>query len=172
VAGFDLVHSSYCSGLESSVPALASRTRLSYDFNDRTQDGYADDLLPHVWVATFSASHLDGAECEELLRSAHSRGPAYVFATRGSQGAVAYDGTEICSAPALPVEVVDSLGAGDAFIGRALHGLLAGEPTAALLSAAVRAGTSACTTLGGFGHGRPLTGRDPDASAATLRCRA
>jgi fructoselysine 6-kinase len=172
VAGFDLAHSSYCSGLESSLPAVASRTRLSYDFNDRTHDGYADDLLPHVWVAAFSASHLTRPECDDLLRWAHSRGPARVFATRGAEGAVGFDGTEICSAPAAPVEVADSLGAGDAFIGRALHGLLAGEPTAALLSAAVRAGTTACTTLGGFGHGRPLAGRDPDASAAMLRCRA
>jgi len=167
VAGFGLAHSSYCSGLESAVPALASRTRLSFDFDDRTQDGYADDLLPHVWVATFSASHLTRPECEDLLRSAHSRGPAYVFATRGAEGALAYDGNEICSSPAGPVEVVDSLGAGDAFIGRALHGLLAGEPTDVLLSAAVRAGTAACTTLGGFGHGRPLPSRDP--LTATLR---
>jgi fructoselysine 6-kinase len=164
VAGFDLAHTSYCSGLESALPALASRVKVSYDFNDRTHDGYAGDLLPHVWVATFSASHLSRPDCEDLLRWAHSRGPAYVFATRGAEGALGYDGTEVCSAAARPVDVTDSLGAGDAFTGRALHGILRAEPTAALLSAAVRAGSSACTTLGGFGHGRSL----PDRGGGTL----
>jgi fructoselysine 6-kinase len=65
-------------------------------------------------------------------------------------------------APAQPAEVTDSLGAGDAFIGRVLHGLLAGEPVPALLEAAVEVGGRACATLGGFGHGRALSGRVPE----------
>ena len=155
VAGFDLVHSSHCSGLESWLPALASRCRLSFDFDQRT-DSYAEDLLPYAWVATFSGSSLSRRECEELARWAGARGPAHVFVTRGAHGAVAHDGHTVWSA-ARPVDVVDSLGAGDAFIGRALHGLLAAEPTEALLTAAAEAGSWACTTLGGFGHGRPLS---------------
>jgi fructoselysine 6-kinase len=154
VAGFDLAHSSYCSGLESWLPALASRCRLSFDFDQRT-GSYAEDLLPYTWAATFSGSSLSRRECEDLARWAATRGPAYVFVTRGPHGAVAHDGQTVWST-ARPVDVVDTLGAGDAFIGRALHGLLAAEPTAALLAAAVEAGSRACTTLGGFGHGRPL----------------
>jgi fructoselysine 6-kinase len=156
VSGSEIVHSSYCSGLETAVPELAALTRLSFDFNDRTHDGYADDLLPHVFVATFSASHLDLDECEELVRSAQAQGPGYVFATRGRKGAMAFDGSRVHHALATPVSVVDSLGAGDAFIGRALHGVLSGEPTAALLTAAVRAGAEACAFLGGFGHGHAM----------------
>jgi fructoselysine 6-kinase len=159
VAGFELAHSSYCSGLEAALPELAGRTRLSFDFNDRTDDGYADDLLPYVAVATFSAAHLGRTECERLVRWAGSRGPQYVFATRGAEGAIGYDGRELCVADARPVEMIDSLGAGDAFIGRALHGLLVGERLPALLDAAVEAGSRACTELGGFGHGRPLDDR-------------
>jgi fructoselysine 6-kinase len=164
VAGFELAHSSYCSGLESWLPELASRSRLSFDFDSRT-DSYAETLLPHVWVATFSGSTLSRRECEELARWAGSRGPAHVFVTRGAAGALAYDG-EIGWSSARPVDMVDSLGAGDAFIGRALHGLLSGEPTGALLTAAVEAGGRACTTLGGFGHGRPLPPGMPYAGAA------
>jgi fructoselysine 6-kinase len=158
VSGFDLVHSSYCSGLEPALPELAARARLSFDFNDRTSDGYAAELLPHVHVAAFSAAHLDRAECAELLRWAAARGPRYVFATRGADGAMGFDGTDLAAVPAGPTDVQDSLGAGDAFIGRALHGLLAGEPLERLLSAAVAVGSRACTSLGGFGHGRPLVG--------------
>jgi fructoselysine 6-kinase len=163
LAGFELAHSSYCSGLEPWLPELASRSRLSFDFDQRT-DAYADELLPHVWVATFSGSMLSRRECEELARWAGSRGPAHVFVTRGADGALAYDGG--CTwYTAGPVDVVDSLGAGDAFIGRALHGLLSGEPPGALLGAAVEAGGRACTTLGGFGHGRLLPPGMPGAEA-------
>jgi fructoselysine 6-kinase len=166
VAGFDLAHSSYCSGLESWLPALASRSRLSFDFDQRT-DAYAEDLLPHTSVATFSGSGLSRSECEDLARWAAARGPAHVFVTRGARGALAHDGRAVHCA-ARPVDVVDSLGAGDAFIGRALHGLLAGEPTEVLLAAAVEAGSRACATLGGFGHGRPLV---PAASSAGVVSR-
>jgi fructoselysine 6-kinase len=69
-----------------------------------------------------------------------------------------FDGTQLTEVRAEPTELVDSLGAGDAFIGRALHGLLAGESIGELLSAAVHTGSRACTTLGGFGYGRPLAG--------------
>jgi fructoselysine 6-kinase len=158
VSRFDLAHSSYCSGLESALPEVAARVRLSFDFDDRT-GSYAERLLPHVWVATFSAAHLSRAEAEDLLRWAAARGPAHVFATRGADGAMAFDGAELHTAPAEPLEARDSLGAGDAFIGRALHGLLAGEPSAVLLREAVASGGSACTTLGGFGHGRPMLDR-------------
>jgi fructoselysine 6-kinase len=161
VSGFDLAHSSYCSGLEPALADLASATRVSFDFNDRTDDGYADDLLPHVWVATFSAAHLDRRQCERLVRWAGSRGPGYVFATRGAEGAIGFDGRVVHEATAAPVAVLDSLGAGDAFIGRALHGLLASEPLPVLLERAVQAGSQACTALGGFGHGRPLDSRVP-----------
>jgi hypothetical protein len=44
----------------------------------------------------------------------------------------------------------------------ALHGLLAAEPIPVLLAAAVDAGSAACTTFGGFGHGHPLHARSPE----------
>jgi fructoselysine 6-kinase len=163
VARFDLAHSSYCSGLEAVLPSVAARVPLSFDFDDRTGD-YAEGLLPEVWVATFSAADLSRRQTEDLLRWAASRGPAWVFATRGAQGAMAFDGSEVYSAAPEPVDAVDSLGAGDAFIGRALHGLLAGESPRVVLAAAVAAGGAACGSLGGFGHGRPLTVSPPAAA--------
>ena len=161
VGGFGLAHSSYCSGLEEALPDMAAAVPLSFDFDDRT-GAYAEGLLPHVRVATFSASHLSRRECEDLVRWAAARGPSHVFATRGAEGAVCFADDVVHTAPAQAVEPVDSLGAGDAFIGRALHGLLTGEPVPVLLEAAVAAGGRACATLGGFGHGRPLSGLFPE----------
>jgi fructoselysine 6-kinase len=148
-----LIHSTYCSGLEDVLPELARRRRVSFDFSDHLDDGYADDLLPHVHIAEFSAAALDDRDCAELARWAASRGPAFVLVTRGSKGAMLFDGAVSVSVSAAPSEVIDSLGAGDSFIGRALHGLIRGEPARALLEASARAAARTCSTWGAYGHG-------------------
>ncbi|HTZ92390.1 MAG TPA: PfkB family carbohydrate kinase [Streptosporangiaceae bacterium] len=148
-----IIHSTYCSGLEDVLPELARRSRVSFDFSNRLADGYADDLLPFVHVAEFSAAALDDRDCAELVRWAASRGPAVVLVTRGCKGAMLFDGAVSVSVTAAPSEIVDSLGAGDSFIGRALYGLICGEPAEALLEASSRAAARTCSTWGAFGHG-------------------
>jgi fructoselysine 6-kinase len=148
-----IIHSTYCSGLEDMLPELARRGRVSFDFSDHLDDGYADDLLPFVHVAEFSAAALDDRDCAELARWAAARGPAYVLVTRGSKGAILFDGAVSVSVSAAPSMVTDSLGAGDSFIGRALHGLIRGEPAQALLKASARAAARTCSTWGAYGHG-------------------
>jgi fructoselysine 6-kinase len=152
-----IVHSTYCSGLEEVLPDLARRSRVSFDFSDHLSDGYADVLLPFVHVAEFSAAALNAADCAELARWAAARGPAYVLVTRGSKGATLFDGAVSVSVSAAPTTVIDSLGAGDSFIGRALHGLIRGESTQALLEASARAAARTCSTWGGYGHGTKAT---------------
>jgi fructoselysine 6-kinase len=126
---------------------------VSFDFSDHLNDGYADDLLPFVHVAEFSAAALDDRDCAELVRWAASRGPAFVLVTRGSTGAMLFDGAVSATVSAAPSEVIDSLGAGDSFIGRALHGLIRGESAEALLEASSRAAARTCSTWGAYGHG-------------------
>jgi fructoselysine 6-kinase len=152
-----IVHSTYCSGLEDYLPALAARSRVSFDFSDRIGDGYADGLLPYVHVAEFSAPHLDDEECAELMRWAGARGPGYVLVTRGRRGAMLFDGERVSSEQAVPSAVVDTLGAGDSFIGRALCGLIRGEPIPALLAASAQAAARTCTAWGAYGHGVSLS---------------
>ncbi|HUR07656.1 MAG TPA: PfkB family carbohydrate kinase [Nonomuraea sp.] len=57
---------------------------------------------------------------------------------------------------AAPVAVVDTLGAGDAFIARLLVGLARGEDLPALAVAASAYASHACTSYGAFGHEAPL----------------
>jgi sugar/nucleoside kinase (ribokinase family) len=71
-----------------------------------------------------------------------------------------FDGERFSRAPALAIEPIDTLGAGDAFIGRALFGLLNDESAEVLLMAAVDAASVACQSPGGFGHGAPLPSSD------------
>jgi 5-dehydro-2-deoxygluconokinase len=88
------------------------------------------EALPHVTVAVGNLEEVDVAvgvrEPRKAAAALHDlgidlavikQGPAGVYASRG--------GTEV-SAPPVPVEVVNGLGAGDAFVGALCHGLLAG----------------------------------------------
>jgi 5-dehydro-2-deoxygluconokinase len=58
---------------------------------------------------------------------------------RGERGATVFEGVEETDVPGFPVEVVNGLGAGDAFAAALGHGLLNGMP----LVEAVRRGTVA-----------------------------
>ena len=86
--------------------------------------------LPYITVAVGNLDEIDVATREREPRKAAAvlhglgiqlvvikQGPAGVFASR--------DGTEV-SVPPVPIEVVNGLGAGDAFGGALCHGLLAG----------------------------------------------
>jgi sugar/nucleoside kinase (ribokinase family) len=69
---------------------------------------------------------------DRLGRRLRARQPSLrLLVTAGARGAFALDGEAWSSAPALPVHVVSSAGAGDAFLGGALAGLAAGLPLVA-----------------------------------------
>jgi fructoselysine 6-kinase len=147
-----IAHTTYCSGLEGSLSDLASRTRVSFDFDVHLADDYATSLIQYVWAAEFSAAGLSDEECQSLLSWAHASGVTHVFATRAEQGAMYFGGNDFVNVQASSLEPVDTLGAGDAFIGRALCGLLHDEDPARLLAASVAAASDVCQSLGGFGH--------------------
>ena len=65
-------------------------------------------------------------EGEVLARELAKRGPATVVVKLGALGALALSGDEAHRAPALPVAVVDPVGAGDAFVAGYLSEVVAG----------------------------------------------
>ena len=76
---------------------------------------------------------------EEVEGASLAERPARLVLKRGERGATVYDGNEATDVPGRPVEVVNGLGAGDAFAAAVGHGLLRGLP----LVEAVRRGTVA-----------------------------
>jgi 5-dehydro-2-deoxygluconokinase len=66
---------------------------------------------------------------------------------RGPDGVLARTPTQTVEVPALPVEVVNGLGAGDAFGGALCHGLLAGWPLRRIVAYANAAGALVATRL-------------------------
>lgn len=76
-------------------------------------------------------------------------GARAVIVTRGSRGATLFRaGREPADFPAPQVQVVDTVGAGDAFNGALATALAAGLPMETAVAAAVQAGAAACTGRG------------------------
>jgi 5-dehydro-2-deoxygluconokinase len=76
---------------------------------------------------------------EEVEAAALPERPPRLVLKRGGEGATVYDGEEETHVPVHPVEVVNGLGAGDAFAAAVGHALLNGLP----LAEAVRRGSVA-----------------------------
>jgi 2-dehydro-3-deoxygluconokinase len=88
------------------------------------------------------------ASAADLARSIAALGPDQVLIKLGAEGCLALvDGTEHRQT-AVPVRVVDTVGAGDAFVAGYLAELVAGLPVAERLRTAVTTGAFACLTPG------------------------
>jgi 5-dehydro-2-deoxygluconokinase len=86
--------------------------------------------LEHVTVAVGNLDECDTAvgerEPRPAARALRDRGVELVVVKQGPKGVLADDGRAQVEVPPVPVEVVNGLGAGDAFGGALCHGLLAG----------------------------------------------
>lgn len=80
------------------------------------------------------------ADHAELLSSLAAAGPRSVIMTRGSLGAMFTADGKVESVPAPRVDVVDTTGAGDAFVGALAAGLAAGKNTRDAVEFASRVG--------------------------------
>jgi fructoselysine 6-kinase len=153
----DVVHTGECSHVEAQVPELARHAkRLSFDFSERDWS-YIESLAPYVDVAIRSAPGADRQAALDQARRLQALGPHTVAVTLGAGGAVIVQDEVPQWSPAPPRgPVVDTLGAGDAFIARLLLGLTRGEPIAELASEATTYATISCARFGAFGHATSL----------------
>jgi 5-dehydro-2-deoxygluconokinase len=91
---------------------------------------WVQQALEHVTVAVGNLDECDTAVGEREPRAAaqalRDRGVEVVVVKQGPKGVLARDDRTEVEVPPVPVEVVNGLGAGDAFGGALCHGLLAG----------------------------------------------
>jgi 5-dehydro-2-deoxygluconokinase len=91
---------------------------------------WAAEALPLVSVAVGNVEECETAvgPCEPhaAARALHAAGVDLAIVKQGGDGVLASDGSTVVEVPPVPVEVVNGLGAGDAFGGALCHGLLAG----------------------------------------------
>ena len=158
VAAATIVHTGECSMVEDQLADIAAAApRLSFDFSERPHDYIAE----HARLVDIAIRSLPFASIDEAVHEARriqDLGPSLVAVTMGSGGAVALQGEQVVYAQAPATPVVDTLGAGDAFIGRLLTGLIANTPLTTLLGAATAYASSTCATFGAFGYETSLEG--------------
>jgi fructoselysine 6-kinase len=157
IAGFDAVHVYQHSGLDAFLGEFAARAKLSYDFSTRRDAAHRALVAPHCWLASLSSAELSVPDTIALTHETHVAGARWVLATRGSEGALLSNGAAISQVSSTPVEVMDTLGAGDAFIARTMVGLLRNEAADMLLKAAADAAAATCGYLGAIGYGERST---------------
>jgi fructoselysine 6-kinase len=157
-ATFDIVHTGECSMVEQQLEDLADAAKvLSFDFSERPWD-YVQTHAPKVSVAIWSMPGGDRESAEDCAARLRRLGPAVVAITMGAGGAVVLRDRELAYSPVDPGTIVDTLGAGDAFIARLLVGLVSAEPLDLLVRSATRYATASCASYGAFGHRTPLHG--------------
>lgn len=158
IAAHDLTHTSVYSFIDPYIERLAEvSTTLSFDFSQEWDEPYLRNILPHIDIAILSHPGATSAEYEELLQWAVSLGPQLVLITAGETGAMLFDGQTIYRQEIKEVEqVVDTLGAGDAFAARFMVEFLDGTSIPLALDRAAQSAAETCQYYGAFGHGAPL----------------
>ena len=84
-------------------------------------------------------------------------GAAIAVVTRGAAGAIATDGTAWFDQPAVPADVIDTTGAGDAFIAGFISARVDDAPMPAALERGAQWAAAACGHRGGWPHARAGT---------------
>lgn len=156
MAQSDAVHTGRSSHVDAWLPQMARATRVSYDLATVHDAARIARVAPHCFLLSLSGGDLSRDEAAALALKAQEAGAAWVLVTRGAEGALLAGPAGLVEAAAVPVEPVDTLGAGDTFIARTLVGLLRDEPPADILAAAARAAAETCLSPGAFGHGAPM----------------
>ncbi len=138
LAGYRWVHLARQPDALAFAPALhGSAVRLSCDFCDAWDSELAASLAPYLEVAFFSGD-------ADAAADAVARGARISVATLGDAGSVAHTATGRFEQPALPAEVVDTLGAGDALIAAFIASTLIDGDARDSLRAGAEAAAEAC----------------------------
>lgn len=156
IRNFDIVHTSVYSFLEGQVESLRDASQfLSVDFSsDLDEAETIQRWLPHVDLAACSLSEHPYLTVEAVAQDYVHRGARLVLVTMGSRGSWVYDGETLHHQAIVPVEVVDTMGAGDAYIAAFLVEYRLGKGIPAAMASAANFAAQACRHAGAFGYGQ------------------
>lgn len=117
IKSFAHVHTSNNSHFDTQLEKIAAAgVPLSYDFSGQwTDEEKALKVAPYVSCAFLSCGSVSLEKAKEICGKMNRLGCRMVIATRGSYGALLYDGSTFFEQAPKLVEAVDTLGAGDSF---------------------------------------------------------
>ena len=114
-----------------------------------SQDCAVSKGYDNLDVAFCSAGE-DPETGRRLAEEAIAGGAKLAVVTRGSEGSIAFDGATWWTQPALPVEVVDTTGAGDSYIAGFLDALARGSDVPECMRAGAATAAATCSRWGAF----------------------
>ncbi|WP_248927915.1 fructoselysine 6-kinase [Paenibacillus hamazuiensis] len=121
----DVIHTNLSGKVNEWLPHFRrSGVRVVYDFSTRVNE-IPGPILPDVDYAFFSYDK-DDSFILDYMKWAHESGPGIVVATLGEKGSIAYDGQTFYREGVIPVEVVNTVGAGDSFCAGFMYGVIRG----------------------------------------------
>jgi 5-dehydro-2-deoxygluconokinase len=143
---------------------------------------WVQQALPHVTVAVGNLDECETAVGERdplaAAQALHGFGVKLAVVKQGPKGVLADDGTAVTEVLPVPVDVMNGLGAGDAFGGALCHGLLAGWDIERVMRFANAAGAIVASRLAcsdamptaaevdGLLAGEPISGGPREATGA------
>ena len=135
----DFLHSAFwgrCDGIMDRIKTDANI--VSFDFADRIQDPLVDRVAPWVDYAFFSYKPGQDAWIERFLARQVQRGVQVAVATFGDQGSMACTEEGFFLQDIVAADVVNTVGAGDAFIAGFMHSVATGAHLSQCLDAGAR----------------------------------
>jgi 5-dehydro-2-deoxygluconokinase len=88
------------------------------------------EVLPHADTVLGNEDEVRAAtgldDARQGIAALRAAGPRVLILKRGGEGAVLFDGDRVLEVPPVRMEVVNGLGAGDAFLAAVTHGILRG----------------------------------------------
>lgn len=154
VQRFDFLHTTAYSYTEEYLPLLKRNGFIiSFDYSFRTDLVYLEQTSPYVDIAFFSAVGING-DIREFMVNVSELGPEQVVVTMGKKGVLAFHNKKFYCQPAVYVRVVDTLGAGDAFIAMYLRSLGKGFSIPEILEKASKKAADCCKVFGSIGRGK------------------
>ncbi len=131
--------------LEQASRIKESEVNLSIDFSEQNNKNLIQSLGLMSEIGIFSRPGSLDSEIPQILQCLHEAGFALVIMTMGEPGASAFDGQEVFRQSALDVEVIDTLGVGDAFIGSFLSRFVKNASIPLALKHAAEYSAHSCT---------------------------
>ncbi len=112
---------------------------------------HAREAMTHADVVVGNIDEFDMAlgarDAKAAAQAALDAGVRLAVVKRGPEGVLALDADGVVDVPVVPVDVVNGLGAGDAFGGALCHGMLAGWPLERTMRFANAAGAIVATQI-------------------------
>ena len=156
IKNFDIIHCGFFSNIEEALVNLKPFGKISFDFAFMTDFNYVESVCPFIDYAFFSASHLNEKEQLLLIEKCHALGVEIVGLTLGREGSLFSHEGKLYTQSIKPSKAIDTMGAGDGFIGCFLSTYPKTRDMEAALEKASEYAAKICENHGAFGYPKEI----------------